>query len=790
MFLERGKLMFNYSDLNDVEFEYLCQDVMQRMLNTKLRRFAAGKDGGIDLTNNIVTKDIVVQIKHYVKTNVSGLISSLKKEIEKVDELKPEQYYICCSKELTPQKVKEIYIMFSAYMASDKNIVTLIEIDDFLSKSENIDIVRKHYKLWLLSTNILEDIYNNDIFLDCEVLLSTIQSDKRFFVQTQAYDKALECLSKNKILLIVGDPGVGKTITSKMIVLFYATQGYRVRYTTNGTDLSSLKKSLSLNRDLKEIILLDDCLGQAYFNMKETQENELLSLIKYVNFSVNKLLVLNSRVTIFQEAKVKNLELVKSFKNKEFTVHIINMSEMSPLEKAKILYNHLYFNDIAEEYFAQIKCDKNYIKIITHPNFNPRIIEFVCLKYQYEEIVPTEYFRFVKSNLDYPEKVWDNEYTYRLEQGDRILLNTLYSLTDTTVNYNLLKECFNHRISAEKGLDKTLNHFQQSLLRLNGSLMKLVDEEEIKKVSVVNPSVNDYLNMRMVNNPIEKEEIKKSIISIPQFKRLYDEKTYKLRINEHVENLSILDFAFESECQRCAYITFQICETQILNERYKPIIQSYLEEIDDIDNYEKTKISLVNTLRKLTVNPIYDFYNVSEIISDPSILNSMLERLDLADLVEVINACYNSFLMLSSLHDIFLSICGEALKEAISCYCTDVDAIEISGDFDIGQIIRDCSQVVTYSYDDYGEEPDLEEATEKLEQMIELAINDEIYDYLEKLPEKVRSTIATDKNISVSVSGAYSYIESYLCSNDDDDDSYHISTHADDYSEIDLLFNR
>ncbi len=62
--------MLNYSNLNDVEFEYLCKDIMSRMLNVKLERFGSGRDDGIDLTDNSYRKSIIVQVKHYTKTDV------------------------------------------------------------------------------------------------------------------------------------------------------------------------------------------------------------------------------------------------------------------------------------------------------------------------------------------------------------------------------------------------------------------------------------------------------------------------------------------------------------------------------------------------------------------------------------------------------------------------------------------------------------------------------------------------------------------------------------------------
>lgn len=82
--------MLNFTNLNDIEFEYLCKDIMSKMLGVELQRFAPGRDGGVDLADNVFTKNIVVQVKHYIKTDISGLLSSLRKEIPKVEKAKPK----------------------------------------------------------------------------------------------------------------------------------------------------------------------------------------------------------------------------------------------------------------------------------------------------------------------------------------------------------------------------------------------------------------------------------------------------------------------------------------------------------------------------------------------------------------------------------------------------------------------------------------------------------------------------------------------------------------------------
>lgn len=301
----------------------------------------------------------------------------LTKEIEKVEKLKPKQYYICISISLNPMQIDEIYKMFKKYMSNDSNIITIKEIDDFLQKGQNQEIVDKHFKLWLSASNILEKIGQNDIFIDCESLLDNINEEVKYFVKTNMFDKCLEILDNERMIAIVGMPGVGKTTTSKMLILKYVEKGYRVRYSTNN-DISNLKKSISNNPDAKEVILLDDCLGQHYLKMEEKHENEIISLIKYIKLHENKVLIMNSRITIFNEAKKRSEEFNNIIEDKEVKIYTINMDNIDFIEKAKILYNHLYFNEIENEHFEEIKKGKRYLNIIKHRNYNPRIIQNIA----------------------------------------------------------------------------------------------------------------------------------------------------------------------------------------------------------------------------------------------------------------------------------------------------------------------------------------------------------------------------------------------------------------------------
>mgnify|MGYP007088325470 CR=1 FL=1 len=98
---------------------------MQKKLNEELRTFSRGKDKGIDIRNN--DHSIIIQVKHYYKSTFATLISELTKEIEKVEQLKPNQYY---------------YYLFDYYDTVLKDFGTVTNID-FSLKNRNLQEIKK-----------------------------------------------------------------------------------------------------------------------------------------------------------------------------------------------------------------------------------------------------------------------------------------------------------------------------------------------------------------------------------------------------------------------------------------------------------------------------------------------------------------------------------------------------------------------------------------------------------------------------------------------------------------------
>ena len=659
--------MLNFSNLSDREFEELCADVMTKKLNMNFRRFAAGRDKGIDLINE--KENIVVQVKHFARSTFSQLRSALKKEKEKVDQLNPTQYYICCSNELTNDNIQEVYQLFSSYMHSCENIITGIEINNFFKDDNNKDVLKNHIKLWLSQTSVLETILSGDILIDSEHCFHNIHSEAQRFVQTSAYNESLEILNNNKALFITGSPGVGKSMTSKMLVLHYVKQGYKVRYTTSIIELNAIKKDIITAPINKEIIFLDDCLGQAYFEMKSGQGRELVALINYIKSTSNKKIILNSRITIFNDARVKDPELESFFEDKHCKVHIIDMNLLNYFEKAKILYNHLYFTDIQPSHFLALMKENRYIDIIKHPNYNPRIIEYVTKKKTYKEIPSNDYLNYILENLNNPLKVWDNEYQYKLQQADRELLRVIHSLTDTSVAYEYVKNCYNETISKIGSIDTSTNNFNNSMMRLSESLVSIIDKRGAKRVSMINPSVNDYLDSQIKDNLSERNSIISKLCSIDQLNR-QDEELFDTYTHRVFQSGEILNFIFANESHKLHCIVYFVGIYKIRDVRYCRFVKKFFKDCEPLEPFSIKKIdySSMNAIKSFFDSDLFKYYEIGDIFNSLECFESLLISVEFEYANEIINIVYECFK-----YDSYkISYIKDAIKQVIQFYLENV----------------------------------------------------------------------------------------------------------------------
>ena len=104
--------------------------------------------------------------------------------------------------------------------------------------------------------------------------------------------------------------------------------------------------------------------------------------IRKVNFILNQIcanelkkkLIMNSRIAIFNEARGRSIEFNKFFNRETILNYLIDMDNVSSIDKAKILYSHLYFNGIPSPHFKELRQDKRYKNIVKHKNYTLELL--------------------------------------------------------------------------------------------------------------------------------------------------------------------------------------------------------------------------------------------------------------------------------------------------------------------------------------------------------------------------------------------------------------------------------
>lgn len=609
--------MFTFENLSDYEFEDLCRDVLSVRLNMKMYVFPCGRDGGIDLCDDIEKSKVVAQIKHY--SDYKNLLSALKGEKEKVKKLAPERYIVCTSLPLSRTRRQEIFALFAPYMQTADDVIDGIEIDAFLAEKSHMDIVNRHYKLWLTSSVVLGLMQNRDVFLDCEELLERIKGKMSLYVCTQSFYEAKKVLEKFGVVLLIGAPGIGKSTISEMLILDCVREEYAIRYSSEN-DIAALKRVISVDPQKKEVIILDDFLGQHYLKIDTNVPRAVQTLVSFVKRNPAKRLILNSRITILNEAKQQSEMFERMLDDNVASKYLIDTSSMTAYERAEILYNHLRCYKVPLAYLQSIRKKQAYMSIIEHKNYNPRIIEYAARRYA-EAKSPDAFYAYIKHKLDKPNDVWKDEFRNRLGESDRILMNTLYSLSDGRIECSALEHAFIARIQRDNRVDTSDDPFQNSIKRLNGSLIT-VSMYSVKEIfiGVINPSVNDYLREAITENVAEQIRIIESAISSFQPTRV----NFSLEASKKIRDM-IVSGEFLRLCGgvHCAfsylrYVVLLKIKDHSIDEHVRYATENFYRGNIRYMGYEEL-------IRDLFTEGYIDYYGLMDVFLDPDSFSKIFD---------------------------------------------------------------------------------------------------------------------------------------------------------------------
>lgn len=478
---------YDFLVLSPDEFELFCKDILEAELGIKFENFKAGKDGGIDIRYAPSDDDtIIVQCKRY--KDFSNLKSTLKNEVEKVKLLKPNRYILMTSVPLSPSEKGTIMQLFEGYIKSTGDIYGKDELQTILRNHHAIE--RKHFKLWLSSTNMLNTILHNDIYNRSMFTEEQIKEKVSLYVPNESIDIALKHLEKNKVIVLSGGPGVGKTTLADMLFLKYSADGFEFIEISN--DIEEGEKLY--NPEIKQVFYYDDFLGRNFLNDKlsKNEDRRIINFITKVMKSENKIFIMTTREYIINQAMI-NYELLND-KKIEINKFILNVENYTKIIKAKILYNHLFFSNIPREFLQSFVNKRTYKKIIEHPNYNPRLINRMTLELNIDDISPEEYTEYFLNELDNPFHVWQHIFENQISDYSRWLLKLLMIMGDKEVPLVKLENNFNS-LNIFLGRPYEILDFRKGLKELEKSFIK-INKNNFTKEDVIwflNPSIADFL---------------------------------------------------------------------------------------------------------------------------------------------------------------------------------------------------------------------------------------------------------------------------------------------------------
>jgi broad-specificity NMP kinase len=584
---------YDLSVLSPDEFELMCKDLLEEERKIKLENFKTGKDGGIDLRYTSHKKDnIIIQCKRYI--NYDSLKSNLQKEVTKVKKLNPNKYIIMTSAGLSPANKKYIKDLFEGYIHNTSDIIGGDEIKSLLGNHKNVE--RKHYKLWLASTNTLQSIINNNILNRSEFTEQQIKNKISVYVQNESFSKAQHMLKKEGFLILSGSPGVGKTTLAEMLSYSFIANEYE--FYEISEDIEEAEKVYI--EDKKQIFYYDDFLGRNFLekNLSKNEDRRLINFINKIVLSTNKIFILTTREYILRQAQLKH-DLLKD-RRFDLNKYIINVENYNKFIRAKILYNHVYFSQVPNTYVRKLIKEKTYQKIIQHKNYNPRIINLMTNKIMIEDITEDEYPKEFLNKLDYPNDIWEHVFENQIEESSQYILYLLMvmgekvELTSLENNFNNLNIKLNNKFSNRA--------FKNGIKELEKTFIRIFKEGYQDKflVTFQNPSIKDFI-MRYTSQ-------ENTIIELIWNTTLYLEPLLKTFSITNIQGKIKIPTALKKRLADILVNRFHSFEDN--NSKYSKLIRiKSISEVFDINEYQEMKSLLISVIKDV---PTPYFGNVSD----------------------------------------------------------------------------------------------------------------------------------------------------------------------------------
>ncbi len=516
--------MTNYdfaTSLSPFDFELLSKDLLEAELKISLENFSEGRDKGIDLRYAPARRvgqtmldlstarasknspELIVQCKRY--SSFANLKSVLKnEEIEKIRKLSPARYILATSASLSLQQVGELQALLSPFVCTTGDIYGRERLNSLVAKHPEIE--RRHLKLWLTSTGVLDSIFNAGTHVVSREEVERTVAAAKLYVRNSSFDEALHILQKHHVCIISGQPGIGKTTLARMLLLYFL----KIEY-----DVIKIESDVSEARTVgyhkkPRFYYYDDFLGQTAQadKLNKNEDQKLLDFMASIRDSKDSVFVLTTREYILNQAKLHYEKLDRE--KFDHRICVIDLTKYSRRIRAQILYNHLYFSSLPRPHLEALVKKRGYLRIVDHRNYNPRLIEYLTDVMWIGEIDSVNYLELFLRNLDNPVEIWRHAFRNQLSDRARHVLFILTTMPTESLMADLESafSSFHSYQCSRFGIVHSTTDFKAALKELDGTFIAARTIRGSVLIRFQNPSIRDFMQNLLLGGEMLSETIR------------------------------------------------------------------------------------------------------------------------------------------------------------------------------------------------------------------------------------------------------------------------------------------